>query len=85
MIIPVRCVTCNKVISDKWEWFNEQLAASAPRDARGDPGDPGLGDDALDRDSPVAARKRELMDALGLVRYCCRRHFMGQVDLLDKL
>ena len=82
MIIPVRCVTCNKVLADKWEWFNEQLAASVPSDAQGDPGP---ADEALDRGSPVAAKKRELMDALGLVRYCCRRHFLGQVDLLDKL
>lgn len=25
MIIPVRCVTCGKVIGDKWRWFENKL------------------------------------------------------------
>lgn len=27
----------------------------------------------------------QAMDELGMVRYCCRRMFLGQLDLLDKL
>ena len=27
MIIPVRCFTCGKVIGDKWEKYNEMIAA----------------------------------------------------------
>ena len=75
MIIPVRCVTCNKVICDKWRWFNEEMAAA------------GLGHDkdSFDPDSGTPKQTRELFDKAGLVRYCCRRHFMGQVDLIDKL
>lgn len=25
MIVPVRCVTCGKVIGDKWRWFERKL------------------------------------------------------------
>lgn len=35
MIIPIRCVTCGKVIADKWEYFVfkcKQAAATAPKD-----------------------------------------------------
>ena len=77
MIIPVRCVTCNKVIADKWRWYREQLvAAGLDKEDEGDSFEP---------DSDLARKKRELFDALGLIRYCCRRHFMGQVDLVEKL
>ena len=27
--------------------------------------------------------KKEAMDELGLVRFCCRQQFMGHVDLID--
>ncbi|XP_019240650.1 PREDICTED: DNA-directed RNA polymerases II, IV and V subunit 10-like [Nicotiana attenuata] len=29
--------------------------------------------------------KKEALDALGLVRYCCRRMLMTHVDLIEKL
>ena len=76
MIIPVRCVTCNKVISDKWRWYARELAAAGVDPAS---------DDSFDPDSAGAEMKRELFDAIGLVRYCCRRHFMGHVDLVEKI
>jgi DNA-directed RNA polymerase I, II, and III subunit RPABC5 len=75
MIIPMRCVTCNKVLSHKWRWYNDQLSAAGISE----------NDDAFDPDSASAIKRRELFDTLGLLRYCCRRHFMGQVDLVDKL
>jgi DNA-directed RNA polymerase subunit N (RpoN/RPB10) len=30
MIIPVRCVTCGKVIGDKWRWFERKLDEEGP-------------------------------------------------------
>ncbi len=29
--------------------------------------------------------KKEVMDDLGLERYCCRAQFMGHVDLLEEV
>jgi DNA-directed RNA polymerase subunit N (RpoN/RPB10) len=84
MIIPVRCVTCNKVIADKWRWYCEQLAASQAS-VTADNAAGAAQDDSFDPDSAEAVLKRTLFDRMGLVRYCCRRHFMGQVDLVNKL
>ena len=61
MLIPVRCVTCGKVIADKWRAYQEAT-----------------------KDDSAASRKRA-MDDLGLVRYCCRRHFLSQVDLIERI
>lgn len=76
MIIPVRCVTCNKVIADKWRWYIRQLSAA---------GIDSESDDSFDSSSQGAVLKRALFDSAGLVRYCCRRHFMGHVDLVEKI
>jgi DNA-directed RNA polymerase subunit N (RpoN/RPB10) len=73
MIIPVRCVTCGKVIGDKWRYYKAKVLAAG-------------GADPLEDMAPECARlRKETMDELGLVRYCCRRHFMGHVDLIERL
>ncbi|MBN1792518.1 DNA-directed RNA polymerase subunit N [Candidatus Woesearchaeota archaeon] len=57
MIIPVRCLSCNKPVGHLYEEFVEKAAK---------------GDD-----------RKEVLDKLGLKRYCCRALFLGHVDLLD--
>lgn len=71
MIIPVRCVTCGKVLADKWRWYQAKVGAG--KTPMHD--EPGGGADA----------RRVAMDNLGLARYCCRRHFLGHVDLVHRI
>jgi len=59
MIIPIRCMSCNKPIAHLWEECNERVAKGES--------------------------KKDVMDDLGLERYCCRAQFMGHVDLLDEI
>ena len=59
MLIPVRCFTCNKVIANKWNSYQNDIH-----------------DGISIKDS---------LDKAGLKRYCCRRMFLGHVDLLDKM
>lgn len=68
MIIPVRCVTCGKVIADKWRFYEKKIDEA---EASGDPVPPGF--------------KAKVLDDLGLFRYCCRRHMLGHVELIDKI
>jgi len=60
MQIPVRCPSCGKVISDKWEEFKERTEEG-------------------DED------KQEVLDDLGLEKYCCRTVFMTHVDTMDEV
>jgi DNA-directed RNA polymerase subunit N len=75
MIIPIRCFTCGKVLADKYDLFverSEKLEAEAKNSTK-EPEHP-----AFDR-----VRKNELLDEMGLTRYCCRRHMLGQVDMMN--
>ncbi|AUF82248.1 DNA-directed RNA polymerase subunit Rpb10/RpoN [Tetraselmis virus 1] len=67
MIIPIRCMTCGKMIADKWRVYEEKTA------------------EIEDKKKEDMVSKEKAMDDLGLVRYCCRRHFLGQVDLIEKI
>ena len=59
MIIPVRCFSCGKVISDKWETYSRRVNTG---------------------ESP-----KDVLDDLGVDRYCCRRMLLSHVELIDEV
>ena len=79
MIIPIRCFTCNKVISDKWMPFIEKVNEKK-KITTTDIKD--LDIEYIDLDKPNKSIEGEVMDELGLKRYCCRRMFLGNVHLI---
>lgn len=82
MIIPVRCFTCNKVISHLWEeylnriqveYINEDIANNKKKRFV----------DIEDLENKTTEGK--ILDQLGLNKYCCRRMMLAHVDLCDKI
>lgn len=59
MQVPVRCLSCGKVIGDKWEEYTERV------------------EDGED--------KGEVLDDLGVEKYCCRTVFLTHVDTIDEI
>ena len=59
MQFPVRCPSCGKVISDKYEEFEERT------------------DDGEDA--------KEVLDDLGVEKYCCRTVFLTHVESIDEV
>ncbi|MDY6765481.1 MAG: DNA-directed RNA polymerase subunit N [Halobacteria archaeon] len=58
MMVPVRCFTCGKVVSEYYDEFKER---------------------AIEGDEDPA----EVLDDLGIERYCCRRMMVSHKDLVD--
>jgi DNA-directed RNA polymerase subunit N (RpoN/RPB10) len=73
MIIPIRCFTCSKVIADKYDYYHKEKNKLSPTDKKDDPN--------LKYYSDI--HTKEILDKLGLTRYCCRRSLMSSVDLMD--
>lgn len=69
MIIPVRCMTCGKVLADKWEYYNKKVNEKENADET---------PKHFDKNA-----KGKVLDELGLVKMCCRRHMLGHVDLIE--
>ncbi|KAH1264344.1 DNA-directed RNA polymerase subunit 10-like protein [Glycine max] len=74
MIIPVRCFTCGKVIGNKWDTYLDLLQS-----------DYSEGSVVTLWSCVITLIAGDALDALGLVRYCCRRMLMTHVDLIEKL
>jgi DNA-directed RNA polymerase subunit N (RpoN/RPB10) len=74
MIIPVRCVTCGKVLADKWRKYRELVDASEKQPASKSPADGVVGSSAA-----------RVLDDMGITKMCCRRHMLTNVDAMDRI
>ena len=75
MIITIRCFNCGKVLADKWEFFQSELRAE-----KGNTEPTVLETTSKDIQK---TKEGEILDKLGLHRYCCRRVMIGTVELID--
>lgn len=97
MIIPVRCFTCGKVLADKWEYYNHQVEMMEKgllhedNEKQNDKHDKDNRSDKHSDNKQDIPRNRtfekmktgHILDKLGLKRMCCRRHFLGHIDLME--
>ena len=70
VIIPVRCFTCGKIIGDVYEEYTKRYAEYQKAMKAGE----------KPKETP-----KEILDSLGLDRYCCRRMLLSHVDVIDTL
>tara|TARA_B100001142_G_C13692044_1_gene406335 strand:+ start:156 stop:413 length:258 start_codon:yes stop_codon:yes gene_type:complete len=85
MIIPVRCFTCGKVIGSKWKRYEELVLENRLKQGKDPKEDSILDIVYLSDDSTQKTPEAIALDQLGLVRYCCRRHLLGHVELVKSL
>jgi len=90
MIIPVRCVTCGKVIADRWRAYQRKVAADREqqdreqqdREQQDDQDTEGRTPPEVGLIGPSAARA---LDEMGITKMCCRRHFLTNVDAMHRI
>ena len=76
MIIPVRCMTCGKVLADKWE---EYVRRCAEADSDGKASDASVA--KSDRAAGEKTAHGRILDELGVVNICCRIAMQTHVDM----
>jgi len=77
MIIPIRCFTCGKLIAHMWEDYQKQVQNEIDKLTESYQND-------ID-DQKKRSIESEIIDKLGLTRYCCRRMLLSHVDLCEKI
>lgn len=73
MLIPVRCPSCGHVLADKWEYYKRRVS-EMKRAAT-----------SSSHKSFDPLQTKDVLDELGLDKYCCRRVMLGHVDLVDEI
>ena len=77
MIIPVKCFTCGCVLGDKYRYYQDKVRQIKMREG-------------VSTEKIVYLTKKNLdktaegivLDELGLIDPCCRRHMLTHVDIL---
>jgi len=76
MIIPIKCFTCGKVLASKYNYYLKEVRKKKMEN----------GEDLekvkyLTSSNMLKSAEGEVLDALGLTKMCCRRHFLTHVDI----
>jgi DNA-directed RNA polymerase I, II, and III subunit RPABC5 len=80
MIIPIRCMNCGSILASKWLWYKERVEQLRKTSNKNNGNLIYMNSEAV----PETAENQALNE-LGLKRYCCRKHMITHVDLLDKI
>ena len=78
MIIPIRCFSCNKILASKYEKYLLLIQDSSNID--NDIINTIDNQELLDYN---LNKSKEIFDKLGIKRYCCKRHLLSHVDLIE--
>lgn len=83
MIIPIKCVTCNKTLADKWKYYSEKVAEFEEEIEKNgvNSGENSIKEPKFQNFEPGFRKK--ILDDLGLFKMCCRRHMLCHIDLID--
>jgi len=76
MIIPVKCFTCGKVLANKYRFYQIEIKKRKISKSLEVDKIIYLTEDNIDKTA-----EGEVLDILGLNKYCCRRHMLTHVDI----
>jgi DNA-directed RNA polymerase subunit N len=78
MIIPIRCYTCGKCIGNKYYTYRDRVAELKKKENKP------LKDTVINMNAATIEKTVEgrVMDELGLIRLCCRKIFLGHIELV---
>jgi DNA-directed RNA polymerase subunit N len=82
MIIPIRCYTCNKLLADKFEYYERELLRKKLAMGNTDEDPLIININATDVKKTIAG---EIMDELGLIRMCCRKVMLTSINIIDEI
>jgi DNA-directed RNA polymerase I, II, and III subunit RPABC5 len=76
MIIPIKCFTCGELLADKYRYYIEEVRKRKI--------DNNINLDKviyLTTDHNLKTPEGDVLDYLGLNKFCCRRHMLTHVDI----
>ena len=77
MIIPIKCFTCGMVLADKYRFYLQEVARRKMSVS-----DKSISNVTyLTKEFKEKTAEGEVLDDLGLVKMCCRRHMLTHVDI----
>lgn len=84
MIIPIKCFTCGSLVSDKWSSFISETTERKNMSTENVSNDLDIEYINITDDGSIKKSiEGDVLDELGVHKYCCRRMFLGNVHLIS--
>jgi len=83
MIIPVRCFTCGNILASKYETYKKRVSELKKKEGITDTDPLLITGSNINSEEILSTPEKRVLDDLKLVRYCCRRHFISQIDIIN--
>jgi len=68
MLQPIRCFTCGRIVADQIDYYNDEKKKNFIKN---------------EFKHFENNNTSNLLDSLGATRYCCRRMFISDVDMMN--
>ena len=81
MIIPIRCFTCGSVLGDKWIPYITVVQEEKNKSNEKLEDEPTT--TYIDLKNPKKSIEGEVLDEMGIHKYCCRRMMISNVHLIS--
>ncbi len=79
MIIPIRCFTCNQIIANKWNQYQEKIQEQYIKEDITN----NIKKRFIDVNNLDKNIEGKILDELKIHKYCCRRMLMSHVDMAE--
>lgn len=83
MIIPIRCFTCNKVIAHIYEEYENKVKEAYKNTKKQKYNNQII--DEINDNTEKHSVEGKILNELGIERQCCRRMFISQIDVFEKI
>jgi DNA-directed RNA polymerase subunit N (RpoN/RPB10) len=83
MIIPMACMNCGNRFSNQWRAYQRRLKMRRGGDSAVSTGSTTIL--YVDGSNIPETPEKKTLDELGFRRDCCRKHFLTNIDLIDKV
>lgn len=77
MIIPIKCFTCGFVIADKYRYYQKEVRERKCKN----PSENIKTVLYLTKEFREKTIEGVVLDEIGIIKMCCRRHFLTHVDI----
>jgi len=88
MIIPIRCFTCNRVLASKYIAYKNKIDSNDD-ELLGTKSIETLVDkfkNAENEGKKFKTKTQRIFEEIGIGdRYCCKRHILSHIDLIEKI
>jgi DNA-directed RNA polymerase I, II, and III subunit RPABC5 len=78
-------MNCGNILADKWLFYQQKVKELRDQSSSSSSSSSSSYTLYMDGKSVPDTPENKVLNALGLRRYCCRKHMLTHVDLIDKI